>query len=144
MGKGDKRTRRGKIFVGSFGKTRPKHKGATVIISEPKPVVEKPAKKRTAKVVKAAAEAPPPVPPVEETAPAPEPVVPETAPAPEPAVEEPAAGPSTAPEADATAADPEPDAAPIANEPEASELTGAEVVAPPGQPETTPDDGAAA
>lgn len=24
MGKGDKRTRRGKIFAGSFGKTRPK------------------------------------------------------------------------------------------------------------------------
>ncbi len=24
MGKGDKRTRRGKIYVGSFGKTRPK------------------------------------------------------------------------------------------------------------------------
>jgi 30S ribosomal protein S31 len=26
MGKGDKRTRRGKIFAGSFGKTRPKNK----------------------------------------------------------------------------------------------------------------------
>ena len=26
MGKGDKRTRRGKIFAGSFGKTRPKYK----------------------------------------------------------------------------------------------------------------------
>jgi 30S ribosomal protein S31 len=26
MGKGDKRSRRGKIFAGSFGKTRPKHK----------------------------------------------------------------------------------------------------------------------
>jgi ribosomal small subunit protein bTHX len=26
MGKGDKRTRRGKIFAGSFGKTRPKGK----------------------------------------------------------------------------------------------------------------------
>lgn len=25
MGKGDKRTRRGKIYVGSFGKSRPKH-----------------------------------------------------------------------------------------------------------------------
>jgi 30S ribosomal protein S31 len=25
MGKGDKRTRRGKIFAGSFGKTRPKY-----------------------------------------------------------------------------------------------------------------------
>ena len=26
MGKGDKRSRRGKIFAGSFGKTRPKYK----------------------------------------------------------------------------------------------------------------------
>lgn len=26
MGRGDKRSRKGKIFVGSFGKTRPKHK----------------------------------------------------------------------------------------------------------------------
>lgn len=26
MGKGDKRTRRGKIFAGSFGKSRPKDK----------------------------------------------------------------------------------------------------------------------
>ncbi len=26
MGKGDKRSRRGKIFAGSFGKTRPKKK----------------------------------------------------------------------------------------------------------------------
>lgn len=31
MGKGDKRTRRGKIFAGSFGKSRPKNqKKATV------------------------------------------------------------------------------------------------------------------
>lgn len=29
MGKGDKRTRRGKIFAGSFGKTRPKSKKKT-------------------------------------------------------------------------------------------------------------------
>lgn len=27
MGKGDKRTRRGKIFAGSYGKSRPKKKG---------------------------------------------------------------------------------------------------------------------
>ena len=26
MGRGDKRSRKGKIFAGSFGKTRPKHK----------------------------------------------------------------------------------------------------------------------
>jgi 30S ribosomal protein S31 len=36
MGKGDKRTRRGKIFAGSFGKTRPKHKKATVQPAETK------------------------------------------------------------------------------------------------------------
>ena len=43
MGKGDKRTRRGKIFVGSYGKTRPKHKKAAFV------VVEKPVKKARAK-----------------------------------------------------------------------------------------------
>jgi 30S ribosomal protein S31 len=26
MGKGDKRSKKGKIFAGSYGKTRPKHK----------------------------------------------------------------------------------------------------------------------
>lgn len=30
MGRGDKRTRRGKIFAGSFGKTRPKKKVKTM------------------------------------------------------------------------------------------------------------------
>ena len=30
MGKGDKRSRKGKIFAGSFGKTRKKHKKPTV------------------------------------------------------------------------------------------------------------------
>ena len=30
MGKGDKRTKRGKIFAGSFGKSRPKNKKANV------------------------------------------------------------------------------------------------------------------
>lgn len=30
MGKGDKRTRKGKISAGSYGKTRPKHKKASV------------------------------------------------------------------------------------------------------------------
>jgi 30S ribosomal protein S31 len=30
MGKGDKRSRRGKIFAGSFGKTRPKKKATAV------------------------------------------------------------------------------------------------------------------
>lgn len=36
MGKGDKRTRRGKIFAGSFGKTRPKNKKANEASAEKK------------------------------------------------------------------------------------------------------------
>lgn len=36
MGKGDKRTRRGKIFAGSFGKSRPKSKKVTVVKKEEK------------------------------------------------------------------------------------------------------------
>ena len=43
MGKGDKRSRRGKIFAGSYGKTRPKRKGKTIKATEEK--VEKTAKK---------------------------------------------------------------------------------------------------
>ena len=34
MGKGDKRTRRGKIFAGSYGKTRPRHKKKAVVAAE--------------------------------------------------------------------------------------------------------------
>lgn len=34
MGKGDKRTRRGKIFAGSFGKTRPKYKKPVFVPAE--------------------------------------------------------------------------------------------------------------
>ncbi|HYJ91022.1 MAG TPA: 30S ribosomal protein THX [Pyrinomonadaceae bacterium] len=34
MGKGDKRSRRGKIFAGSFGKTRPKFKKQVYVPSE--------------------------------------------------------------------------------------------------------------
>jgi len=37
MGKGDKRTRRGKIFAGSFGKTRPQGKKKTAAKQESKP-----------------------------------------------------------------------------------------------------------
>lgn len=51
MGKGDKRSRRGKIFAGSFGKTRPKKNGgkaAVKSVSEPKPAASK-AKKSTKK-----------------------------------------------------------------------------------------------
>jgi len=35
MGKGDKRSRRGKIFAGSYGKTRPKHKKKQVSEADP-------------------------------------------------------------------------------------------------------------
>ena len=41
MGKGDKRSRRGKIFAGSYGKTRPKSKKSTA----PAAGEEKPAPK---------------------------------------------------------------------------------------------------
>ena len=34
MGKGDKRSRRGKIFAGSFGKSRPKFKKEVYVPSE--------------------------------------------------------------------------------------------------------------
>ena len=56
MGKGDKRTRRGKIFSGSYGKTRPKPK-REVFVAVEKPAeapAEKPAKKRAVKRVPAA------------------------------------------------------------------------------------------
>lgn len=43
MGKGDQRTRRGKLVNGSFGKRRPKHK------QKPTPVVATPTKKKAAK-----------------------------------------------------------------------------------------------
>lgn len=41
MGRGDKRSRRGKIFAGSYGKTRPRKKAVT----KPVAIEEKPAKK---------------------------------------------------------------------------------------------------
>jgi 30S ribosomal protein S31 len=53
MGKGDKRTRRGKIFAGSYGKTRQKPHTPAFVATE-KPVAEKASKKRTPKVVKSA------------------------------------------------------------------------------------------
>jgi 30S ribosomal protein S31 len=55
MGKGDKRTRRGKIFAGSFGKTRQKPKKAAFAVRpEGTPAAEKPVKKRAVKRVPAA------------------------------------------------------------------------------------------
>lgn len=58
MGKGDKRTRRGKIFAGSFGKTRPKFKKEAYQPSpEAASVSEAPAEKvRKPKVKKKKAE----------------------------------------------------------------------------------------
>lgn len=41
MGKGDKRTRRGKIFAGSFGKTRPRHKKKAVVVAAEEPAKAK-------------------------------------------------------------------------------------------------------
>jgi len=53
MGKGDIKTRRGKIFNGSFGKTRPRNKKASVaapatsvVVEKPKPVKAKTTKKK--------------------------------------------------------------------------------------------------
>jgi 30S ribosomal protein S31 len=46
MGKGDKRSRKGKIFAGSHGKTRPKHKKKHVA---PEPGAESAPKKATRK-----------------------------------------------------------------------------------------------
>jgi 30S ribosomal protein S31 len=41
MGKGDKRTRRGKIFAGTFGKTRPKKTKSAATSTEAKPAKKK-------------------------------------------------------------------------------------------------------
>ncbi len=54
MGKGDKRTRRGKIFAGSYGKTRQKPSKVVFAAKEAVPAAEKPAKKRAVKRVPAA------------------------------------------------------------------------------------------
>jgi ribosomal small subunit protein bTHX len=50
MGKGDKRSRRGKIFAGTFGKTRRKNKKAVYKPTEAKPVKKRASKKETAGV----------------------------------------------------------------------------------------------
>jgi ribosomal small subunit protein bTHX len=52
MGKGDKRSRRGKIFAGSFGKTRPKFKKEVYVPSENTGVAEAAPKERKPKVRK--------------------------------------------------------------------------------------------
>ncbi|MEO6368097.1 MAG: 30S ribosomal protein THX [Steroidobacteraceae bacterium] len=56
MGKGDRRTRRGKIYAGSFGKLRPKAPKADkkpVVRAAAKPAAAKPAAKTAAKRAKA-------------------------------------------------------------------------------------------
>lgn len=51
MGKGDKRTRRGKIFRKSFGKARPRNpdKAETTVAAAPAAPVKKPVKKAAKK-----------------------------------------------------------------------------------------------
>ncbi|MET0282085.1 MAG: 30S ribosomal protein THX [Steroidobacteraceae bacterium] len=51
MGKGDRRTRRGKIYAGSFGKLRPKSAKKTV--SKAAPAAAKPAAKAAPKAKRA-------------------------------------------------------------------------------------------
>ena len=53
MGKGDKRSRRGKISAGSYGKTRPKNKKAVYTATAAAASEEKVAKKRVPKRVPA-------------------------------------------------------------------------------------------
>lgn len=47
MGKGDKKTRRGKLFMGSYGNTRPKNNAAKVekVVETEKPKAKAKAKK---------------------------------------------------------------------------------------------------
>jgi 30S ribosomal protein S31 len=49
MGKGDKRSRRGKIFAGSFGKSRPKNKKEVFVAAEKSKTAAAPAEKKTPK-----------------------------------------------------------------------------------------------
>lgn len=49
MGKGDKKTKRGKIIKGSFGKTRPHKKKQSAPMEESKAPVEKPREPGTTK-----------------------------------------------------------------------------------------------
>jgi 30S ribosomal protein S31 len=49
MGRGDKRTKKGKIFAGSFGNSRPQRTKASVVVATDAPKAEKkaaPAKKK--------------------------------------------------------------------------------------------------
>ncbi len=56
MGKGDKRTRRGKIFAGSFGKSRPKFKKEVFVQSADSGTADAAPKERKPKIRKKKAE----------------------------------------------------------------------------------------
>lgn len=49
MGKGDQRSRRGKIAIGSFGRLRPRKKAATTAAAPAKKAAPKKAAKKAAK-----------------------------------------------------------------------------------------------
>ena len=50
MGKGDRKTKKGKIRIGSYGKLRPKKKAvANIVVKKAEEKVEKPAKKTAKK-----------------------------------------------------------------------------------------------
>jgi len=53
MGRGDKKTRKGKIFAGSFGKSRPHKVKKAVVVKKVEAVVEKPKRTKAAKAAKA-------------------------------------------------------------------------------------------
>ena len=49
MGKGDRKTKKGKIRIGSYGKLRPKKKAvANIVVKKAEQKIEKPATKKTA------------------------------------------------------------------------------------------------
>jgi ribosomal small subunit protein bTHX len=52
MGKGDQRSRRGKIWSGTFGKRRPKKKKSGAPVTTETAVLEKKSKKQTASAQK--------------------------------------------------------------------------------------------
>jgi len=56
MGKGDKRSRRGKIFAGSFGKSRPKYKKEVFVPSADASGADAAPKERKPKIRKKKAE----------------------------------------------------------------------------------------
>lgn len=53
MGRGDKRTKRGKIFRGSFGKSRPKQKKANAQVEQPVQTEQTEEKEQAAKTEEA-------------------------------------------------------------------------------------------